>query len=150
MIGLPGAGKTHWATEFSRRFPEKKFNILGTNTLLDRMKVNGLPRKRNYHGRWDVLIGTCTQCFDEMLQLAAKRRRNYIIDQTNVFGTARLRKMQNFEGFFCKVIVVLPNDQEWKRRVALREAVEGKDVPDEAILEMKGTEHLNSFLSLLS
>ena len=33
--------------------------------------------------------------------------------------------------------MVVPKDDEFRRRVAEREAVEGKDVPDEAVLNMK-------------
>lgn len=51
MCGLPGAGKTTWANKFSAENPDKKFNILGTNAFLEKMKVNGLPRRKNYSGR---------------------------------------------------------------------------------------------------
>jgi heterogeneous nuclear ribonucleoprotein U-like protein 1 len=47
MCGLPGTGKTTWAYQFSAENPHLKFNILGTSAFLDKMKVNGLPR-RNY------------------------------------------------------------------------------------------------------
>ena len=53
------------------------------------LQVNGLSRKRNYHGRWEVLIKKCTECFNTMLDMAAKRRRNYILDQVilvRIFG----------------------------------------------------------------
>ena len=36
-----------------------------------------------------------------------------------------------------KVVVVVPDDAEYKRRVALREAEEGKEVPDSAVHNMK-------------
>ena len=36
-----------------------------------------------------------------------------------------------------KTIVVVPDDAEYKRRVALREAEEGKEVPDSAVHNMK-------------
>jgi len=39
MIGLPGAGKTYWAGNWAKQHPEKMYNILGTNSLLERMKV---------------------------------------------------------------------------------------------------------------
>ena len=39
MIGLPGAGKTFWAEKYSRENPNKRYNILGTNNLIDR-KLN--------------------------------------------------------------------------------------------------------------
>lgn len=39
MCGLPGAGKTHWATEHAKKNPEKMYNVLGTNSIIDKMKV---------------------------------------------------------------------------------------------------------------
>ena len=56
MTGLPGAGKTFWAEKFASDNADKNWNILGTNNLIEKMKVEGLPRKRNYSGRWEQLI----------------------------------------------------------------------------------------------
>ena len=109
------------------------------------MKVEGLSRKRNYAGRWEELIKQCTECFNKLLELAAKRRRNYILDQTNVFPTARGKKMKPFAEFQCKAIVVVPNDEEFRRRVAAREAIEGKEVPDAAVVNMKANFVLPDF-----
>lgn len=39
MCGLPGCGKTTWANEWCEKHPDKKFNVLGTNNLIDKMKV---------------------------------------------------------------------------------------------------------------
>lgn len=39
MCGLPSAGKTQWAINYTAQHPEKMYNILGTNTLIDKMKV---------------------------------------------------------------------------------------------------------------
>lgn len=43
----------------------------------------GLPRKNNYAGRWDVLIDKCTKGLGRLLDFAARRRRNFILDQVN-------------------------------------------------------------------
>ena len=137
MVGLPGAGKTTWAKELLLKNPEKKFNILGTNALIDGMKVMGLTRKGNYAGRWEALISKCTECFDILIKIAKKKKRNYILDQTNVFPSARVRKMKEFGDFTQKIVVVVPNDAEYQRRLTKRNQEEGVNIPSEAILSMK-------------
>lgn len=85
MVGLPACGKTTWAEKQLKAVPEAKYNILGTNSIIDRMKVMGLPRKRNYAGRWDVLIDRSTKCLNRMFEYASQRKRNYILDQVFMF-----------------------------------------------------------------
>ncbi|KAL6463449.1 hypothetical protein MHYP_G00278400 [Metynnis hypsauchen] len=137
MVGLPGSGKTTWSSKYSEQHPEKKYNILGTNAIMEKMKVMGLRRQRNYAGRWDVLIQQATQCLNRLIQIAARKKRNYILDQTNVYGSAQRRKMRPFEGFQRKAIVICPTDEDLKERTLKRTDEEGKDVPDHAVLEMK-------------
>ncbi|KAM3615318.1 uncharacterized protein V6R79_000114 [Siganus canaliculatus] len=81
MVGLPACGKTTWAVKHAETNPEKKYNILGTNAIMDKMKVMGLRRQRNYAGRWDILIQQATQCLNRLIEIAARKRRNYILDQ---------------------------------------------------------------------
>ncbi|XP_040262082.1 heterogeneous nuclear ribonucleoprotein U-like protein 1 isoform X4 [Bufo bufo] len=137
MVGLPGAGKTTWAMKHSAANPGKKYNILGTNAIMEKMRVMGLRRQRNYAGRWDVLIQQATKCLNQLIQIAARRKRNYILDQTNVYGTAQRRKMRPFEGFHRKAVIICPTDEDLLDRIVKRTDEEGKDVPDHAVLEMK-------------
>ncbi|XP_043975991.1 heterogeneous nuclear ribonucleoprotein U-like protein 1 isoform X1 [Gambusia affinis] len=137
MVGLPACGKTTWAIKHAEENPDKKYNILGTNAIMDKMKVMGLRRQRNYSGRWDVLIQQATQCLNRLIEIAARKRRNYILDQTNVYGSARRRKMRPFEGFQRKAIVICPTDEDFKERTLKQTNEQGKDVPDHAVLEMK-------------
>lgn len=46
--------------------------------------------------------------------------------------------MRPFEGFQRKAIVICPTDEDLKDRTIKRTDEEGKDVPDYAVLEMKG------------
>lgn len=123
MVGLPGSGKTTWAIKHSKENPEKKFNILGTNAIMEKMKVRtyytypislgpfyvlswlfifllvfqvmGLRRQRNYAGRWDILISQATQCLNRLIQIAARKKRNYILDQVLSFPPPPLATFQN-------------------------------------------------------
>ncbi|CAG0879938.1 unnamed protein product [Cyprideis torosa] len=144
MCGLPGAGKTTWISQYVPAHPEKRYNVLGTNALLDKMKVMGLPRKKNYHGRWDLLIQKTTVCFNVILQRAYVRRRNYIIDQTNVYPSARRRKMDKFLGMKRRAVVIVCNEEEQKRREGKRKEAEGDDIPQSATLDMKANFKLPS------
>lgn len=45
------------------------------------VQVMGLPRKRNYSGRWDILIDKSTKCLNRLLEIASKKKRNYVLDQ---------------------------------------------------------------------
>nr|XP_023026523.1 heterogeneous nuclear ribonucleoprotein U-like protein 2 [Leptinotarsa decemlineata] len=137
MCGLPAAGKTHWVTEHVTSNPDKRYCVLGKNNMLEKMTVSGEPLKSKYTGKWSFLMDRMQKCLNRLVALAAHRRRNYIIDQTNVFPSAQRRKMRPFEGFKRKAVVIVVGDEEHARRQSLQEATEGKEVPDSTILEMK-------------
>ena len=46
--------------------------------------------------------------------------------------------MQPFEGFQRKAIVLVPSEEDFKIRTEAQKKEEGKDVPERAVLEMKG------------
>ncbi|CAG5117941.1 unnamed protein product [Candidula unifasciata] len=138
-IGLPGAGKTYWAERHIAAHPEKHYNLLGTNSIIDKMRVLGKPRRQNYSGEWSVLFDKATKCLNRFIEVAARKKRNYIIDQTNVYASSRRRKMQPFEGFQRKAVVILPTDEVYKNRVKERPEEERKDIPESAVNEMKAS-----------
>lgn len=61
----------------------------------------GLPRKRNYAGRWDVLIDQSTKCLNKLLEVGASKKRNYILDQVFMGGI-----VMNLTGG-CRMVHVL-------------------------------------------
>ena len=73
VVGLPGAGKTTWGMSMQKEHPDKRYNIIGTDTLIDKMKVMGLPRKNNYHGRWDKLIQKATAALNKLFIIGVKK-----------------------------------------------------------------------------
>lgn len=57
---------------------------------------------------------------------------------------AQKRKVRPFEGMIRKAIVIVPSEEDYKVRIEAQEKAESKDVPDNAVMEMKGT--TNDFL----
>lgn len=95
IVGLPGCGKTSWALNMCKTQSDKKYYIIGTDALIDKMRVMGLPRKRFFHGRWDVLIQKATGCLNKLFQIGElvcflklnffAREAGYIFCKRNVF-----------------------------------------------------------------
>lgn len=115
LIGLPAAGKTHWAVNHSKQNVDKHYNLLGIQNLLDKMTVStwiasierilkltqtnhmhlcltsqvcGEPRKKHHKsGRWERFIDWTVRSLHLVQDIANKRRRNYILDQVSIVCT---------------------------------------------------------------
>merc|ERR1719225_773485 len=137
MIGLPAAGKTTWVEKHVADNPDKQYNVISTTTMINKMTVNGEPRKKHHTGKWELVVQKATRSLQEMLRAASQRRRNVIIDQTNVYGNAQKRKSRPFEGFKRRAVVLVPSDDDYKARCKAQEDAGCKDIPEDAIMEMK-------------
>ncbi|CDJ56856.1 SPRY domain-containing protein, putative [Eimeria maxima] len=148
MCGLPACGKTYWIEKHMERHPKKAYVLLGTNAVIDQMKVMGLKRQANYANRWEELMSTATEVFNSLVAYAGTGDvpRNVIIDQTNVFKRARARKVQPFLGWGVRRCVVMVTDEHTlQQRTQKREREEGKMVPVSAVMDMKAAFALPSF-----
>ena len=79
MVGLPGAGKTVWAEKHSISNLDKKYNVLGTNNIIDKMKVS----PRYWYGEDYLLFFICS----------GKERGNLgeLVDRSCLWGEVLLR-----------------------------------------------------------
>ncbi|XP_063931032.1 heterogeneous nuclear ribonucleoprotein U-like protein 1 isoform X2 [Zophobas morio] len=137
MCGLPASGKTHWVREYIQSNPDKRYTVLGNTHFLEKMTVSGDALKTKYKGSWNILLEKLQKSLNKLIEIAALRRRNYIIDQPNVYPSAQRRKLRPFEGFKRRAVVVVVGDEEQAKRQSLQEAEGGKDVPDSTVLDMK-------------
>ncbi|XP_072277692.1 heterogeneous nuclear ribonucleoprotein U-like protein 2 isoform X2 [Pyxicephalus adspersus] len=137
MVGLPGAGKSTWANKHIEENPEKHFQHLCTDALLPQLKTAGPDAPEEDEKAKDHLVQVATQCLIRLVPLAARRKRNYIIDQCTVYSSAQRRKMHCFKGFQRKAVVLVLSDEEWKKRLETRKETEGEIVPEYVLLEMR-------------
>lgn len=143
LIGMPASGKTHWVTEYLKENADKKMSVLSVHTLLDQMKLAGEPRKPENTKKWSRLVDQLSKSLNKLSEIAAKRRKNYIFDQTNVFPSEQKRKLRGFGGFAArKAVIVVPDEAEHERRIKLKKEVFGDEVLEQHLNVMKAHFHI--------
>ncbi|XP_072524375.1 heterogeneous nuclear ribonucleoprotein U-like protein 2 [Salminus brasiliensis] len=130
MVGMPGSGKSQWVKNYTAKNPEKHYNVLSTNIILQCMRLPGPEHK-------ELLLQQATQCLTHLIRIAANKRRNFILDQANIYPSARKHKMLCFRGYQRRAVVVVPSDAEWKRRLQRQQQEEGVEVPEMSLLKSK-------------
>uniref|UniRef100_A0A671NCW4 SAP domain-containing protein n=1 Tax=Sinocyclocheilus anshuiensis TaxID=1608454 RepID=A0A671NCW4_9TELE len=129
MVGLPACGKTTWATKHAEMNPEKKYNILGTNAIMEKMKVGFMV----HNCKEIMFLGPKTSAIEWNIFFFYFIYKCVL--QTHSYDSQR--KMCPFEGFQRKAVVICHTDENLKERTFKQTHEEGKDVPDHAVLEMK-------------
>lgn len=138
MIGMPSSGKTHWVKNYLAENPDKRYTVLSVDSLLSQMKVSGKPRLPSNTGKWPKLVDTLAKNLNKLNEAAAKRRRNFILDQTNTFASEQKRRLRVFGGFAARrAIVVIPDEEEYNRRLKQKQDTYGVEVPEGQVNVMK-------------
>ena len=86
---------------------------------MDRMSICGEKREKynNKHGTpYDVLQSTTMGAVLRIMERCHRKKRNYILDQANIYVNGHSKKMGPFEGFHRRAVVFVPSEEEYELR----------------------------------
>lgn len=149
-VGLPGCGKTTFSKNYAFDHPEKRYNVLSTDFIIELMCVGDASRRdfvqereklcmnRENFTEIDLMTHQAAGCFSKLMKIAMNRCRNYILDQTNIFASSRTEKARAFTsaGFRVVSAIIAVSYIELQRRSKQRTERTGKSVPTSAINEL--------------
>ncbi|CAF3753816.1 unnamed protein product [Rotaria sp. Silwood1] len=139
LSGLIGSGKTTWANKYIEDNPTKNFNLINVEYVLRKMTIDGkLPIIKD---RNDGLMLRVNICLQKLIEIAAQRRRNYIIDHVNISRETQSKRQRLFTGYHRIGVVIVPNDDELKARIEKIEKAENISIPSQWIREAKAKFH---------
>jgi predicted kinase len=132
MVGLIGAGKTHWVRQHVEKTPDKHWVIVSTNDLLEEY-----CRACNidYIEAFDRFMNKCQMEMKQRLVNALQLGFNVIWDQTNTIKNARMRKLYEYRtllnrhNYHKTAVVVHPSPDVWAKRLEMG----GRNIPVEIV-----------------
>ena len=87
--------------------------------------------------RNDGLMLRVNVCLQKLIEAAAQRRRNYIIDHVNTTRESQIKRQRLFTGYHRIGVVIVPDDDELKTRIEKLERTENISLPSQWIREAK-------------
>ena len=140
MCGLPCSGKSTWAEKHMADNRAKHFHTIGNECIMDRMSIFGEKREKynNKHGTpYDVLQSTTMGAVLRIMERCHRKKRNYILDQANIYVNGHSKKMGPFEGFHRRAVVCVPTEEEYERRKEKKVKEGGRKITHDSSMKWK-------------
>lgn len=134
MVGLPGSGKSTASDQLLKEIEE--LTVLSTDEYIEKYaKEVGKTYNEVYREVGDKAQKWMNQQIKELI----KAEKTFVWDQTNVYATARVKKINMLKqnGYEVTAIVVEISEEELSRRIKKRTSEGGKKIPYSVLGEMK-------------
>jgi heterogeneous nuclear ribonucleoprotein U-like protein 1 len=99
------------------------------------LKVDG--KSPTIKDRNDGLMLRVNIGLQKLIEIAAQRRRNYIIDHVNTTRESQVKRQRLFTGYHRIGVAIIPDDEELKKRIEKLEKTENISIPSQWIREAK-------------
>lgn len=136
LIGLPGLGKSTWREQYLSSHDFDGF-VASTDDIVDEWAAE---QGKTYNEIYHDSIGAATELFDKICHLAFTKRKDLIVDRTNMNKKIRDRYMRRARnaGYEVRAIVFqapvsVEDEAEWHKRLASRP---GKTIPEHVLKVM--------------
>lgn len=134
LVGAPCSGKSTWLEKFLKT-EVNGWTILSTDNIYEEYAAE---KGLTYSEAFQALPYKKVKAkFRIQVDIALKNRENIIWDQTNVYESARRKKLSQVPKDYETIAVVFEVERgELDRRNAMRLAETGKGIPDKIINDM--------------
>lgn len=134
MVGLPGCGKSTASEKLLKEIED--LTVISTDEYVEKYaKEVGKTYNEVYRELGDKPQKWMNQQIKELI----KEQKTFVWDQTNVFASARMKKINMLKqnGYEVTAIVVEISEEELNKRIKKRTSEGGKKIPYNVLGDMK-------------
>ena len=134
LVGVPGSGKTTW---IAKQNWARHCVIASTD---DFVEAYARSVNKSYSEVFEKVMPDAVNAMTETVMNAVSAGKDIIWDQTSTSIKTRKKKIKMLPGYkMIAVVFKIPEEAEWKRRLASRP---GKTIPEDVLKAMsEGFEH---------
>ena len=133
LVGLPGSGKSSWASNHILNTPAMDFQIVSSDDIIEEKGfLEGLDYIASHEKNIVFAIGEMERKFSQYLKAGV----NIIHDQTNLTVEIRKRHLAKVKGYMKSAVVFNVCKEELRHRLQRRKEKTGKDIPNFVIDKM--------------
>jgi heterogeneous nuclear ribonucleoprotein U-like protein 1 len=136
LIGVPGSGKSTYSNQIIKEMSSSiHLEVVSSDEYIEKYAQD---HGKTYQEVYRQVGDEATKYANRKIQSLIKQHASFIWDQTNVFASARLKKMRNLLSNKYDVIAVTIelSEEELARRIETRKEQTGKHIPWAVVKDM--------------